>query len=65
MEKYPTVNLYLDRDPAGQTATQKALAWNKKYNDHSLEYEDHKDLNEFLIRQSQQQKQAPKFRRHL
>ncbi len=48
MEKNDLINLYLDRDNAGFKCTQNALGWNKKYNDQSHLYKNHKDLNEFF-----------------
>jgi hypothetical protein len=49
LEKYPRVNLYLDRDKSGLLATSKALGWSEKYIDQSLLYDGFKDLNDFHL----------------
>lgn len=51
LEKYPSVHLYLDRDNMGITVTQDLLALGSKYQDKSQLYKDHKDLNEYLIKE--------------
>ena len=57
MQKYPAINLCLDRDKAGIDCTQKALGWSDKFMDKSQLYEKHKDLNEWLkVLNSQDQK---------
>lgn len=48
LEKYPSVQLYLDRDNMGIAVTQDLLALGSKYQDKSILYKDHKDLNEYL-----------------
>ena len=48
MERYDTVNLYLDRDETGQNCSRKALSSNGRYTDESHFYEGYKDLNEWL-----------------
>ncbi len=58
MEKHESIHLYLDRDHAGITSTQKALEWDRKYVDKSHVYKNHKDLNECLVQQQQTQKQS-------
>ncbi len=50
MEKYATVHLCLDRDKMGQQYTQKALNWSVKYKDQSRLYDNHKDLNDYLVK---------------
>jgi len=65
MEENQKVQLYLDRDEAGKKHTQTALHWNQKYTDQSHLYKNHKDLNDFLVRKNQQQKQVLKMRQHL
>jgi hypothetical protein len=56
MEQYYRIHLLLDRDTAGSNATQKALEWNPdKYIDRSNFYQDHKDLNEWLIHERPRQ----------
>jgi hypothetical protein len=64
MEKHQAVNLYLDQDTAGIKNTLKALEWDKKYIDQSIRYKNHKDLNEYLITQSPEQKQGLRLHRH-
>jgi len=65
MEENQKVYLYLDRDEAGMKYTQTALKWNTKYIDRSDLYKDYKDLNDYLISQSQQLKQSGRQRLHL
>jgi len=65
MEKNQKIYLYLDRDEAGMKNTQLALQWNVKYVDRSHLYKNHKDLNDYLISQSQQLKQSGGQRQHL
>ena len=48
MENHGTINLFLDRDPAGISVTQKALQRDKKYIDQSIKYKNHKDLNDYF-----------------
>lgn len=49
MEKHQSIRLYLDRDKAGQNCSQYALSLNKKYKDESGLYQNHKDLNDWLM----------------
>jgi hypothetical protein len=49
MENYPRICLHLDRDQAGTSRTQQALAWSSSYADLSQNYAPHKDLNDFLV----------------
>lgn len=65
MEENQKVYLYLDRDEAGIKNTQTALKWDKKYIDRSDLYKGHKDLNDYLIGQSQQFKQSGRMVLHL
>ena len=51
MEQYQHVHLFLDRDKMGNQSTQKALQWSDKYKDQSHQYEQYKDLNDFLQKQ--------------
>ncbi len=48
MERHAQVNLYLDRDGAGQNCTRYALSLGEKYKDQSSLYEHYKDLNEWV-----------------
>lgn len=63
LEKHERINLYLDQDQAGKTCTQKALKWSKKYIDQSHRYKDHKDVNDYLVRRSQEVKQGFRHQR--
>jgi hypothetical protein len=65
MGQHQQIHLYLDRDVAGLKHCQKALQWNKKYLDQSQLYQHHKDLNDYLVHQSYQQKQRLRLGRHL
>ncbi len=65
MEKHEAIHLYLDRDHAGITSTQKALKWDRKYVDQSHLYKNHKDLNEGLVQQQHAQKQSRGVRKGL
>lgn len=49
IEKFDSVNLFLDNDKAGQSATQKLLKASYKVIDKSQLFEPHKDLNEYLL----------------
>lgn len=48
MESYQAINLYLDNDNAGRETTLYARSIDKRYNDLSIVYESHKDLNDLL-----------------
>lgn len=66
MERYETVHLFLDRDKMGLQSTAKALSWSDKYKDQSRYYQQHKDLNEWLVQSLQQELQKERRRgRHL
>lgn len=47
MERYQQVQLFLDRDAAGITCTQNALARSSRYADESALYRGYKDLNDW------------------
>lgn len=49
MEKHEAINLYLDRDTAGMNRTTQMVKENPSYKDCSLQYQDCKDLNQWLI----------------
>ncbi|OJV21691.1 MAG: DNA primase [Dyadobacter sp. 50-39] len=49
LETHDQISLYLDRDQAGLELTKHALSLNYQYRDASSLYENHKDLNEWLI----------------
>jgi hypothetical protein len=54
--------VYLDQDEGGKKHTLQALQWDKKYLDNSHLYKQYKDLNEYLVHQSLQQKQSKGLR---
>lgn len=49
LEKYKTIELYLDNDRAGNLATQQLMTFSKNIKDERLLYQNHKDLNEYLV----------------
>jgi hypothetical protein len=65
MEQHELIYLLLDRDNAGLKHTNEALKWNTKYIDQSHFYKYSKDLNEYLVHQSQHLKQSQRLGRHL
>jgi hypothetical protein len=66
MEEYRQVHLILDRDSAGKNWTKQALQWDgDKYIDRSDFYQNHKDLNDWLIHHQPSQKQSQKIGRKL
>lgn len=66
MEQYSQVHLILDRDGAGMNCTKQALKLDRdKYIDRSDFYQGHKDLNDWLIRHQQGQKQSQRQGRRL
>ncbi|WP_049815636.1 toprim domain-containing protein [Niastella koreensis] len=59
MEKHRQVHLILDRDTAGVKHTLQALEWDKgRYFDRSDHYENHKDLNDWLIHNNHNLRQS-------
>ncbi|WP_245843486.1 toprim domain-containing protein [Niastella vici] len=66
MEQYSQVHLILDRDTAGMNCKKQALQWNRdKYIDRSDFYQNHKDLNDWLIHHQHSQKQSLRSGRQL
>lgn len=51
MNKYSSIHLYLDRDNSGMKITKEALSISQKYIDESYKYKNHKDLNEYLVKE--------------
>ena len=51
LEKYSSIHLYLDRDKKGLELTKEVLSLGRKYRDESLAYKNHKDLNEYLMKE--------------
>jgi DNA primase len=66
LEQYSQVHLILDRDSAGMNHTKRALQWDRdKYIDRSDFYQNHKDLNDWLIHYQHNQKQNQKISKKL
>jgi hypothetical protein len=66
MEQYKQVHLILDRDIAGFKCTKQAFQWDAdKYIDRSDFYQNHKDLNQWLMHHRQSQEQKPRIGRRL
>ncbi|RKD12765.1 hypothetical protein BCY91_10965 [Pelobium manganitolerans] len=63
LERYKTVELYLDNDPTGNKITHNALKSSPKFVDCSKLYRPYNDLNEWLIMKgfSRKSKQALKL----
>jgi len=53
LEGYDMVNLFLDRDQAGQNCSKSATELDGRYNDRSCLYEGFKDLNDWLVNKRQ------------
>lgn len=49
MEQHEQIRLYLDRDTTGQNYSRYALSLNEKYKDESSRYQNHKDLNDWVM----------------
>lgn len=49
LDRYSSIHLFLDNDPAGQNASRIALESNKKFVDESSLYTGYKDLNEWIV----------------
>lgn len=49
LEEHQAIQLYLDRDAAGQNFSRYALSLDKKYEDRSKLYRYHKDLNDWIV----------------
>ncbi len=64
MEKRLSINLYLDRDTSGITATRKAILSSSIYKDQSALYKGFKDLNDKLTGKKLTVKQVNGLRKH-
>lgn len=64
MEKHASIDLYLDRDPAGIKCTKDALSISSQFVDKSGLYHMHKDVNEWLLKSNQVSKKSQKVKRH-
>jgi len=64
MEQHDMIRLYLDRDATGQNYSRYAISLNEKYKDESSLYQNHKDLNDWVMNfgKSQKQHQGHKLR---
>ena len=49
LESHKSIKLYLDNDAAGQKFVKEALSHSKKYKNQSRLYQNHKDLNDWLV----------------
>jgi hypothetical protein len=58
LEQHPSIHLYLDRDNKGLEITKEVMSFNRKYRDESSIYQNHKDLNEYLMDQNPEQRQS-------
>lgn len=56
LESHKSIRLYLDNDAAGKKVAREALSHSKKYKDNSNLYQNHKDLNDWLVHIGKQQK---------
>jgi len=65
LHKYASVHLYLDRDSKGLSVTKELLAIGNKYHDESLTYKNHKDLNEYLMKEHDELRQSQRIGRRL
>ena len=64
MQKYKSINLFLDRDDSGIKATRKAIMLSPIYKDHSTLYKGFKDLNDKLTGKEIIIKQVKGLRQH-
>ncbi|KGO80781.1 DNA primase [Flavobacterium beibuense F44-8] len=65
LESHKSINLYLDNDAAGKKVAREALSNSKRYNDYSKLYQNHKDLNDWLVHIGKQQKKKKKKKKRL
>jgi DNA primase len=61
MEQHERIYLLLDNDAAGQNCTKHALSLSYKYNDLSDQYQQEKDINEWLMKKKESE-QHPVYR---
>jgi len=52
IDAYKTIDLYLDNDEAGRSASEKLITNYRNCKDHSEEYKGYKDVNEWLIKKT-------------
>jgi hypothetical protein len=65
MEGHQVINFYLDRDKTGQDCTRHALSLSPKYEDRSSLYQNHKDLNDWVMNIGKVSRQRPKRKKGL
>ncbi|MEJ7821160.1 MAG: toprim domain-containing protein [Chitinophagaceae bacterium] len=65
LQKHTSIHLYLDRDASGIKATKEALSLSEKYLDESYKYKNHKDINDYLVKEYQRQEQSQRIGRRL
>ncbi|HEY8690683.1 MAG TPA: toprim domain-containing protein [Chitinophagaceae bacterium] len=65
IDKYSSIHLYLDRDNSGMKITKEALSISNKYIDESYKYKNHKDLNEFLMKEYKMETPTQRIGRRL
>ncbi len=56
MEQHERIYLLLDNDAAGKNCTKRALGLSHKYNDLSNKYQQHKDINEWLMKEKKSER---------
>ncbi len=62
MEQHDIIRLYLDRDKTGQNCSQYALSLSNKYKDESRLYQNHNDLNDWLVNFGKAQKKNLRYK---
>lgn len=53
INNYKSIELFLDNDQAGNNAVLSIKKWHKNVEDGRILYADYKDLNDFLLRKTQ------------
>nr|WP_295924662.1 toprim domain-containing protein [uncultured Dyadobacter sp.] len=62
LESHGHIKLYLDNDQPGLDLTRRALVLDSRYQDASSLYQNHKDLNEWLITTGRSQEKSQKLK---
>lgn len=65
LDQYQSIHLFLDRDTIGLATTQQLLQLGSQYKDESLLYSKYKDLNEYLIKEYEVNRQSHRLGRRL
>lgn len=63
LENYPKIELYFDNDEVGNLATEQLISLHENISDERILFKNHKDLNEFLVRNEIEEQRRPKFGR--